>query len=108
MIERYDPEPEPEPYPVREPQPYGLLVPPRRFPPTAVAVATPDPEPEPHPRRRFARLWEPRPSLPGDLARLALVPVRRVHLGWRALRRSWRGWQHGWWWRAWSSSSPCG
>lgn len=99
MIELLDPEPEPEAYPEREPQPYGQLVPPRRFPPTAVGVETPDPEPEPHPRRRFARLWEPRPSVWGDLAQLALMPVRMVYRGWKSLRRSRRGWQSGWYLR---------
>ena len=102
MIERLDPEPELEPYPERKPQPYGQRVPPGRFPPTAVGVETPDPEPEPHPRRRFARLWEPRPSVLGDFTRLALVPLRTIHLGWKSLSRSWRGWREGWYLRGWA------
>jgi hypothetical protein len=92
-------EPELELYPERETQPQGRLGPPRRFPPTAVGVLTPEPEPESHPRRRFARLWEPRPSILGDFARLALMPVRRVRVVWRSLRRSWSGWQGMWYLR---------
>lgn len=59
------------------PQPAGSLVPPPRYPPTAVGAATPEPEPSGHPMRSLAA--QPRrASIGRRLATAALAAVRTV------------------------------